>query len=423
MNRREFIATGALAAAAPGAETSGQTVSAPAADFRALFPRLERERYLAAAAGTPLSTFTGDALRAYEDYWRFGPGDGRIDTIRADFAATRSGLADLLGAKPNEIAFVHCTKEGEQIVLDGLPSIRDGGNVVTNDLHFGGSLGNLLGLQRAGVDVRIVANRDWRTDIDAMREAIDDSTALVSVALVSNINGNIEPIRELAEIAHAHGAYVYADVIQAAGIVPLDVRAMGIDFAAGNGYKWLFGPHGAGYLYVAEEHQGSALQDRVFPGGAWANYAPWVETPDGALDPVARSEPLDDSRRYEPGHVGYLNYAALNAGLRFVAQVGVEHLLAHSVSLNTRLLDNVDASRSECLTPDPATSPIVTFLLRDTDGLGERFAAANLALGNGPAPRERGPGSPLRQRPRLRVSPAIYNTADDMDALAAAMNG
>lgn len=80
---------------------------------------------------------------------------------------TRAGLARLIGAQAREIAFVECTKQGEQIVLDGLPALRDGGNVVTDDLHFAGSLHNLVGLRRTGVDVRIVRSKNWRTDVDA----------------------------------------------------------------------------------------------------------------------------------------------------------------------------------------------------------------------------------------------------------------
>jgi selenocysteine lyase/cysteine desulfurase len=431
MNRREFLASGTSGLAATtlpatvlparaGAAVSGVQ---EAGAYRSLFPRLAEEKYFAAATGTPLSTFTQAGLHRYEEYWRLGPGDGRIEAVRAGFAGTREALARLLGTTSDELAFVDCTKAGEQVVLDGLPALRAGGNLVTNDLHFGGSLRNLLGRRERGLDLRIVPSVDWRTDVDAMRAAIDDDTALVSVTLLSNINGHLEPIHEIAEIAHAHGAYVYADVIQAAGIVPIDVEAMGIDFAAGNGYKWLFGPHGAGYLYVRQELQGTVLQDRLFPGNAWANYSPWVDAADPDVAPVAASDALTDGRRYEPGHVGYLAYAGLGEGLRFIEQIGVPVLQAHSVALNKRLLEQLDPARYECVSPHVDESPIVTFLVRDTTGLGDRLQAANIAVGNGPAPRAAGGPAPIRQVPRLRISPAIFNTPDDVDALAAALNG
>ncbi|NIQ57849.1 MAG: aminotransferase class V-fold PLP-dependent enzyme, partial [Gammaproteobacteria bacterium] len=100
-------------------------------------------------------------------------------------------------ADASEVALVHCTKEGEQIVLDSLVSLLGGGSLVTNDLHFAGSLHNLLGLRDAGMDVRIVRSRGFEVDLEQMADQIDDRTALVSVTLVSNVNGRVEPMKEL----------------------------------------------------------------------------------------------------------------------------------------------------------------------------------------------------------------------------------
>lgn len=417
MNRRDFLAVGAGAAAggvlgerdnAPAAlQADASRQLRPGAAFRDLFPRLEHETFLNAAAGTPLGAFTERGLRAYEDLWRLGPGDGRGEYFNRMIAETRAALARLIGAQPDEIAFVLSTKAGEQIVLDGLPALAAGANVVTNDLHFAGSLHNLVGRQRAGLDVRIVRARDWSVGLDAMVEAIDNGTALVAVTLVSNINGHFEPLRELADVAHAHGAHVYADVIQAVGIVPVDVSGLGIDFAAGNGYKWLFGPHGTGFLYVRRGLQGTALPDRLFPGTARHNYPPWIEGA-AAGEPAFEYRAPVDATRYQPGHVNYLGYAALHAGLRLVEGVGVEAAQAHSVRLAQRLYDSLDATRYECISPHRERAPIITFVARDADGLAGRLAEAKIAVslaGN-----------------RIRVSPAIFNDERDVDRLAEVLN-
>ncbi len=431
MNRRDFLATGAGGALSsalhrPGGAASSEderrrsggpegsrTIGGGAAilqDVRSLFPRLDHEIFLNAAAGTPLSAFAQHGLRQYEDFWRLGPGGGRSAAIGAMLDDTRAGLARLIGAQAHEIAFVQCTKQGEQIVLDGLPALRDGGNIVTNDLHFAGSLHNLVGLQRTGVDVRIVRSENWRTNVDAMAAAIDDATALVSVTLVSNVNGHIEPIREIADIAHAHGAHVYADIIQAAGIVPVDAPAMGIDFAAGNGYKWLFGPHGTGFLYVRQELQGTVLEDELFPGHVRHNYAPWVDEPDPgqpALPFAART----DAQRYQPGHVAYLCYAAVHEGLAFIDEVGVEDALAHSVALNQRLLAGLDAARYTCISPHVDRSPIITFRGPGRPRVAAALEASNVVVSLSPT------------EPQIRVSPAIFSNEDDIDALIDLLNG
>lgn len=396
-----LAALGGVSATAspPGAKI----VDPKAENRRDLFPRLEHDCYVNAARATPLSTFTADGLRRFEEYRMLGPGDDRgtvlfdmLDEIRGDFGR-------LIGAKPSEIALTSCTKAGEHIVLQGLPGLRAGGNVVTNDFHFSGSLHHLIGLKKAGHDVRIVKSRGWSLDLEAMEAAIDERTELVAVTLVSNVNGRIEPMEQLSEIAHRHGALVYADIIQAAGIVPLDMRRMGIDFAACNGYKWLFGVYGAAFFFVREEHQGSALEDQLFPGRARHLDPPWnaEPTPDG--ESYSYKAPTD-ARRYEPGHVSYLGFCGLHAGLRFIHDVGVDTLLQHSVELNQRLVSRLDPDRYPCISPDLDRSPIVTFTSRENESLRRRLEEAGVDVtlsGN-----------------RIRVSPAIYNTVDDIDLVA-----
>jgi selenocysteine lyase/cysteine desulfurase len=319
----------------------------------------------------------------------------------------RGRFGELIGARASEIALVHCTKAGEQIVLDGLEKLRAGGNVVTNDMHFSGSLHKYIGWQRAGRDVRIVRGQDWDVTLDAMDAAIDADTGLVAVTLVSNINGRIEPMRELADIAHARGALVYADIIQGVGTVPMDMRALGIDFAACSAYKWLYGVHGVGFLYVRDELQGTALVDSVFPGHANANYRPWVERPDPDVGDFSYVPPADASR-YQPGHVSYLGYCGVYEGLKFIRRIGVDASLRHSARLATRLQGALDPDRYECITREVGRSPIITFVVRDRAGLQDRLQAANVVVG--------------LSGNRMRVSPAVFNTEEDIDRLAEALS-
>ena len=411
MNRREFVATGVGAIGAPQAlslQMPRSVFHVPnQEDIRAQFPRLANETFVNAAAGMPLGTFAEAGLQRYLDFQRLGPGGGRGDYVSEMWTSIGSMFGELIGANASEIALVHCTKAGEQIVIDGLDPMRDGKNVVTNDMHFNGSLHNLIGLQRAGMDLRIVRARDWDVPLEDMAAAIDDRTALVAVTLVSNINGRIEPVRELVDIAHAHGAYVYADVIQAAGIVPFDVHELGVDFAAANGYKWLFGVHGAGFLYVREDLQGTVLPDSIFPGHVGFNYPPWVSVADPAAGAFVYSAPSDASR-YQPGHVSYLSYSAVYEGLKFIRRIGLEASLEHAIQLNRRLIDLIDPDRYESISPDADRSPIATFVTREPSELANRLRAANVVVsvaGN-----------------RVRVSPAIFNDAHDIDRLAEAMN-
>jgi selenocysteine lyase/cysteine desulfurase len=424
MRRKDFLSAtvgGALAGAfVPGplqgmdAGTDGKHStgvsggSAQDAAARAAFPRLENDVFVNGAGGTPLGRFADESIEAYLQMMRLGRGDGRGAWWADVYGGVRGRFASLIGAREEEIGLVECTKAGEQIVLDGLPSLREGGNIVTNDLHFSGSLHNLEGLRRSGTDVLVVRHEDWVVDPARMIDAIDDRTSLVTVSLVSNINGHVESVAAIAAAAHAHGALVFADVIQAAGVVPFDVHELGIDVAACSSYKWLFGLHGAGFLFVSEALQGHVLEDHLYPGRARRTYAPFA--PDGEPGSIAWTAPAD-ARRYQPGHVSYLGYAAVDAGLRFIEEYGVPELLEHSVRLNQHLVDQLDPNRYRVLSPHLDESPILGLEAVDFDGTLARLKASDVVISAG------GDKHDL-----LRISPAVYNTEADMDRVAEVLN-
>lgn len=429
MKRKDFLAAGvvgALAATRPrewtGREPDGRAaprrperdVPAPTRpptpqEVRAHFPRLESEVFLNGAGGTPLSTFTEEAIDRYLDVIRYGNSGERAEWWGGVYGSVRSRFAELIGARPNEVGFAESTKAGEQLVLDGLPALRDGGGIVTNELHFQGSLHNLEGRRRAGHSVAVVRGDGRGIPVERMIDAIDDRTALVTVSLVSNVTGHIEPMAELSAAAHRHGALVFADIIQAAGIVPIDVEAMGIDVAACSSYKWLYGIHGAGFLYVAERHQGATLPDTIWPGGSRRLYPPFAE--DGTPGELS-FDPRSTADRYRPGHVNYLGYAAVDAGLRFVEQVGVTRMQRHTADLNRRIADALDPDRFEVLSPHLDRSPILSLAAEDLAGVRSRLFDTNIVVSTG------GDRHDL-----IRISPAVYNNESDVDRLVEVLNG
>ncbi len=422
MDRRTFFVTGAVGTVGFSEATFGsdrpnqhdmQTGRADlfkqhveTQDYRSMFPRCKIECFLNAAGGIPQSNFAEQAAREHSDFWRLGPSGGRLELFRKRIASCRKRFAKLIGAVSEEIAFVQNTKSGEQIVIDSINSIRSGGNIVTNDLHFGGSLHNLIGLKKSGVDVRIVRAKNWQTDLKAMKKQIDRRTALVCITLVSNVNGHIEPIKELSAHAHKMGAKVYADIIQAAGIYPFNVRELGIDFASCSGYKWLFGTHGAGFFYVAKELQGKTLKDRVFPGYAKMLYEPWTQLSDQTED--FDYHPPQDATRYQPGHLSYYGFYILDAGLEFIEKIGVKKLNAHACSLVKRLVAKTNPKKAKLISPHVDQMPIATFLVDNTAGLKDQFEKEKIVVAGASN--------------RIRISPAIYNNEDDIDRVVKVLN-
>jgi len=409
MKRREFVACGLAGSLLTTGMVGPKVPPAKPSDnaLRDHFPRMSRETYINAASLMPLGAFTQRGVNNYMAYQQLGEASGQHDYIETVLKEIRGRFGAMIGAGENEIGLIHCTKAGEQIALEAVDAIRVGGNIVTNDLHFSGSLHNLLGLKKAGRDVRIVKARDWKVPLEAMEKAIDGNTALVAVSLISNVNGHIEDMAALSQMAHRKGALVYADIVQAAGVLPIDVEAMGIDVAACSTYKWLYGVFGAGFVYVRHSLQGGKIPDRMHPGRVGYNYAPWTSASEKG-EPELGFDPNDDATRYQPGHVSYMGYCGAYEGLKFLEGVGVAGAQRHSVALNQRLKSQLDPKRYRCISTHLDASPIITFTTGDGAALKQRLKAANLVvtiIGN-----------------RVRISPAMYNTQADIDALAKVMN-
>src|SRR5438105_1082899 len=234
LNRREFLISTAAAAMARSAQASRDERPLDGgifpASIRADFPIASAQTYLNSAAIHPMSVPCAKALEQHAAFRTQGAGDGRADFGEAQLQDLKKRFATLIGAKPTEIAFVQNTSDGENIVVMGMDLAKRGGNVVLDELHFETSLYMYKSLEAKGLQLRVVKHRNWAIDARDMDRAIDKNTRLVSMALVSNVNGYLHDARAISDLAHSHGAYVYADMVQAVGGVPVDVRAMGIEF-------------------------------------------------------------------------------------------------------------------------------------------------------------------------------------------------
>lgn len=399
LNRRHFLGSAASLAAAP-----------KATDLTAIrqeFPRAVKEVYLDAAAHIPLPKYAAEGMRRYIDFHTYGPGEGRGEYAAEALKQVKPLFAKLINAKPSEIAFVQCTKAGEAAVVNGMRIQESGGNVVTNDLHYAGSIHDYVGRRKAGLDVRIVRHKNWRIDFRDMERAVDKRTKLIAITLVSNVNGWVEEARKLSDLAHAHGAYIYADIIQAAGAVPVDVKALGLDFAACSSYKWLQGARGAGYLYVREDLQGTVVRDLCYPGYVHFNYAPWVPERDAALEEMPYIAPKS-ANRYEPGNINFTAYAGHYESLKRMLALGIGNMYAHSKAMCDRLKKELPGMGHKVITPPDAASPLAVVQVKDLKGVMDRMKKADIQVTSA-------------GKNRIRISPAVYNNMEDIDRLLAAM--
>ncbi len=177
--------------------------------------------------------------------------------------AVREKFSRLIRAGIGEIGLVSSTSEGENIVVNSL-DLKAGDNVVIDDLHYMTSLVMYSQLaETLGIETRIVRNVDGVTSPEAFAEMVDENTKLISVAWISNRNGYRQDLKALADLAHAHGAYLYADAVQGVGMIDLDVGPTGVDFLTTGSYKWLLGGFGVAPFYVRESVKDVVKPDRL----------------------------------------------------------------------------------------------------------------------------------------------------------------
>lgn len=415
INRRQFLTVAGAAAATTtfpvfGSKTRALTAASPPptdpASLRDHYPRAVQQVYVDCAAHCPLSTHTRAGMERYMDFHMYGPAEGRGDWVRKAMGSVKDQFARWVHVKPSEVAFVPNTKAGEWIVFNGLDIENTGGNVVTNDLHYAGSVHNYVGHKKAGMDVRIVKAKDWVIDLEDMDAAIDENTKFVAITLLSNVNGHIEDAKAIAEMAHAVGAYVYADIIQAVGAIPVDLKALDIDFAACSNYKWLQGVRGSGFLYVREELQGRVVKDELYPGYVRFNYPPWVDPADPNKEEFPY-EPPTDASRYEPGNTSREGYCGQYESFKVLESIGIDSIVAHTMPLVDRIRKEMPESKYRCITPTGTRGPVIVFIPADYEGTKKRLEEANIQAtmtGN-----------------RLRISPSFYNNQHDIDRLLDAL--
>lgn len=171
--------------------------------------------------------------------------------VMAHIDQAREKLAALLGAQTSEVIFTSCGTESDNAALRSAMLTQKGRNkLVVSQVEHPAILNVAKDLERNGTLVeRIPVDANGRLDVERAREMIDEQTALVSVMWANNETGNIQPVRELAELAHSKGALFHTDAVQAVGKVPMNLSEGWVDFLSLSGHK-LHAPKGVGALYV-----------------------------------------------------------------------------------------------------------------------------------------------------------------------------
>ncbi len=411
LNRRELLAgLGVAAASAAIGDARALRAAAGPAGFprKGDFAFAKGTTYISGAFTHPMPVAAANAYREFVTRRAtvgattpFGGSGGGADP-KAAFAA-------LINAKPSEISYIPNTSAGENLVVECLGIRKFDGNVVTDALHFEGALVHLLELRKQGLDLRVVAPRDGRIHLEDLEQVVDRKTKLVELSLVSMYNGFQHDLKAVCDLAHAHGAYVYADIIQAAGAVPIDVRQSGVDFAATATYKWLMGDFGLGFFYVREDLLGTVIQRPHWSYRSASDVDIHLSPfdPESAA-PVTWTPRADASGYVELGTVANAVAAALSVSLPYIQQLGVAEIERYRQPMLKRLQEEMPRLGFTPATPPDSTSPIVTFASKDTRDAARKLEAAKVNVRVAPY--------------WIRIAPSIYNDLHDIDRLLEALS-
>jgi selenocysteine lyase/cysteine desulfurase len=357
--------------------------------------------HLNAAYTHPLAMHTQRALETYIGSRAREPGrnwpreNARDEAVRL--------FAGLIGAQSTDIAVVPSTLEGENLVGESL-GLGPSAGVVTDPFHYDASLILYGELHRRGMPLTVLAPREHRVDYVDLEAAITKQTRLVAVSLVSSNTGYLHDLKRICEIAHGKGALVYADVIQAVGAVPLDVRTSGVDFCCAGTYKWLMGEFGTAFLYVRPDRLPELKRVQV----GWRqikNYKPHY-APLESPDPLSGDYELGftTAQLFEVSTPNWSGLAAAVGGLNYIHDIGVERLVQHREPLLRRLQDELPRHGFGPITP---TDSHGAYLVFSCEGADARFRRAL----------EDAKIFVTLYRNRIRISASVYNDMEDVQRL------
>jgi kynureninase len=368
--------------------------------IRGRFPIFEHTTYANSCSQGALSV---DVRRAYEEYlagWDAHGAEWEHWVERAE--AARAAFAGLVGAQPAEVAVTTSVSQAVSALVSALPLERGRGKIVISDLEFPtvGQIAHAQELRGAEV-VHVLPADDGTIPLERFADAIDERTALVCCTAISYRTGYRLDVAEVARLAHERGALCLADSYQAAGAVPLEAGALGVDFLTAGTVKYLLASAGLAFMYVR-----SGLNDSLLP-----TQTGWFADEDVFQMDISDYSPAGDARRFDSGTPPVPNIYAGLAGIGIVQAVGVEAIEAHVRGLVDELLAGLDELGATVVTPRGSgdRGPLVCVASTNAEGLVSAL-------------RERAIVTSARE-PSLRISLHLYNTSEDVerivDALAA----
>jgi selenocysteine lyase/cysteine desulfurase len=371
-----------------------------------LFPILRNWAFFNHAGVAPLPKIAAAAMQAYAAHAQTA---GYIAaTWYQEIEKLRQDSAALLNAHRDEIAFVKNTSEGISIVANGI-DWQYGDRIVTTNVEYPANIYPWMEVARARGAKLILVEEEEGPDgtrhvpmENILMAASEPRTRLITLSHVEYASGQRHDLMRIGQFCAERKILFCVDAIQSLGILPLDVRAMHIDYLSADGHKWLLGPEGAGIFYCRRE-----LIDRTRP-----LMVGWMNVVDaqnyGTYDYTLRP----DAGRFECGSYNVPGLLALRASLQMLQSIGVPQISQRLKFLGDQLIAGLQSEGYRVISPRTAGqwSGIVSFV---SPTLNHEQIVHDLR-------REHHIEIALREW-RLRCSPHFYNTEQEIERLLKAL--
>ena len=361
--------------------------------YRNLFPITADTAYLNHAAISPLSTKVTDAIREHLQARSSGPIDV-FQEVMDEKSRLKNNIAELIGARPEEIALVSNTSEGLNWLVNGL-NWQEGDRILLPEDEFPSNVYPFLNMRRKGIQVDFVPARNGETVVSEIEQHMTKETRILSVSFVKFYNGIRQDLQLISELCRANNVLFSVDGIQGVGAFPLDVKKAHIDFLSNGGHKWLMSPMGCGFMYIAPH-----LHEQLQPA-----FAGWLSVKDSWNFFDYNLDFLDDCSRYEIGTANATAIVGAAAATGLLCQAGTDNIMAHLLDLGDYLIEKCNHIGLD-FTGSPQRnrrSGIYTFKSVEAESLFNYLKENRVIIS-------------LREG-ALRIAPHFYNTKTDIDFL------
>lgn len=377
---------------------AGRALSFDVERLRERFPTLARKTYLNSGSYGLLSV---DVRRAFEDYLDIREERGSDwPGWMAQQEALRTRVAKLLNAGEDEIAITASASAGINAIASALDFESPRNKVVASDFEFPTS-GQIWHAQetRGARVVHVPEDAEAYIPLSHFEKLIDEQTRVVAITHVCFRNGAKLDVAGIVKLAHAKGALVVLDCFQSVGAIPIDVKALGVDFAVGGMSKYLLGTAGIGFLYCPRE-----LATTLMP-----TVSGWFAQDEARMLDIHQNAPALNTHRFQAGTPPVPNCYAAAAGIDIILSLGVAEIEAHVRALSGDCMDRLTQAGCKLATPrdDTRRGPSVAVRANDDNALVAKLSEMDVVTscrdGN------------------VRAMFHCYNNKADVDALVDAL--